>query len=109
MVLRDPSDSRDRYSGDASRKRGIWPDGEEEFVILATMQCLFQLSPRVYRQRFSVNLGGHFGLLAQVIQVSRKAIAQIDGCRCSQFPSQPEALRNARLRPEMRCKPNIAI
>ena len=44
-----------------------------------------------------------------MVEVSRKSIAQIDGCGCSLPPAQPKSLLNPRLRPEVRRKKVLSL
>jgi hypothetical protein len=66
------------------------------------MQRLVQSRASVNGQPFGINLRGDPGLRAKVIEVCRKAIAQIDGCAGDIPPAQPNPLGNSRMRPEVR-------
>ena len=77
-VLYDSSNLRHGNSGNAARYRSVRTSSEEQFVVFAPMQSLVERSAGVNRYCFRIDLRGDPGLLAEVIEVSGQAIAQVD-------------------------------
>src|SRR6185437_10314336 len=90
--------TRNRYAGDYPREPRRGPRRKEQFVILAAMERLVETRPRPNWQREYVDLRRHARLFADVHEVRRKSIADVDGRRGQLPPHEPPPLGKPRLR-----------
>src|SRR6266568_8876023 len=74
----DAADARDRYSGNSTRHFHSGGGSEEQFVILASVQGLVKSCGRVEGKGSSIHFGSDARLRADVGQIGRQAVAQID-------------------------------
>src|SRR5208283_671425 len=99
---KDAADARNRNAGNAARDARGGRGGEEEFVRLAAVERLVESGAGEDGQRGRVDFGSDAGGLAKMREVGGEAVAEVDrGGGCGS-PRQPEALRDARLRIEVR-------
>ncbi len=89
-------------AGDGAGQAGGGWSGEEQFVVLASVEGLSQICSQTKRQERRIDLGGHAGFLAEMSQISGEAIAQVEGGGCQAMALQPKSLGNARLGIEVR-------
>ncbi len=75
---------------------------KQQLVIIPAMQRIFQGRARTERQQRRVHLGAHARLLAKMLQIHRKPIADVDRRGRHFLPHQCTADLNPRLRKEMR-------
>jgi len=89
--------SADPRNWNSSRPRGTCVPrcGEEQFVVLATVQGLFQGCAGKDGQRTRVHFRSYAGLFAEMLEVSGKAVAQVERGRGQPAPhqSRPCAMR----------------
>lgn len=98
----DAADSCDRDAGDGAGQAGADGRGEEQFVVFAAMKSLGEGCCRVDGQQGRIDLGGDAGLLAEMSEVGREAVAQVEGGGGHAAALEPEALTDTRLRIEVR-------
>ena len=99
-----PPDGGYPNSCDRTRQPRRWPCSEEQLVVFPAVKHMRQSGPRKERQGSSVHLGSYAGLLAELSQVRREAVAQVDGRRSQTTAAQPKPLRQPRFRKKMRGK-----
>src|SRR6185437_1759759 len=80
-IANDAAYARDGNGRDAAWDWDVGACGEEQFVVLAAMEGLLEGSAGAEGDGCRIYFGGHAGLLADVGEIDRKAVAQIDGCR----------------------------
>ena len=102
--LEDAADLRHRNACNGTRHPSRGRGGEEEFVVLASMQGLLKGRSGVQRQGACVHFGGYAGFLAQVGQISGKPVAKVERRRSQAAALQPESLSDAGLRIKMGCQ-----
>src|SRR5271170_7656596 len=95
----DPRHSNPRdFGGDCRRRR------KQQFIIVAAMQRKLECSPLFprpnlsSRNRLCFDLSAHAAFLADVFEVSGKAVTHVNHGRCHSTPAQPLTHRNPRLR-----------
>ena len=97
----DAADSCDRDAGDGARQAGGEGRGEEQFVVFAAMKSLGERCCRVDGQQGRIDLGSDAGLLAEMSEVGREAVAQVEGGGGHAVALEPEALDDTGLRIEV--------
>ena len=102
----NPADWSDGHAGDTARNACRRRSGEEEFIILAAVKSLLQSCGQgrgaVDGQYRRVDLRGDAGRRAEMGEIAREAVTEIDGCRCFGMAQEKKSLRDARLWIEMR-------
>jgi len=96
------ADLRDWDASDFARyARGIW-SGKQELIVFAAVKSLLKRGRGMDGQGGSRYFGGDAGLLAEMREIGGETIAEVDGCGCTRRLREPEALRDAGLRVEVR-------
>jgi hypothetical protein len=85
------ADARERNTGDGSGEALVWPRGEEQFVIFASVQGLLEGGSAEDGRRS--DLGGNVGGETEAVEIGGKAVAYVHRGRCAsaEVPAQGEA------------------
>jgi hypothetical protein len=98
----DPADPGDGNPGDLAGKARCGRSGEEQFVVLSAVQGLGEGRGVVDGQQSGIDLSSYAGLLADVSEVGRQAVAEVDGSGGGAVLYKPKALADAGLGIEVR-------
>ncbi len=106
------ADARDADARNGARKAQGGRSGEEQLVVLATVQGEGEWvgslrGKRMNRQRGGFNLRADAGFAAEVGEVGGEAVAEVDGGGGEAAAQQGKAHRKARLRIELRVRVGI--
>ena len=100
--FRDAANSADCNAGySAGQARCGW-GGEEEFVVFSAVEGLGEGCGGMDGKESGIDLGGYAGLLAEVGEIGRETVAEIDGGGGEVVALEPEALGDAGLGEEVR-------
>lgn len=107
VAAKNTADAGNGNPGDRARYPGGGGRREEQFIVFATVERLHQRGGWMDGQRGGVDLDRDAGLLAEMAEVRREAVADVDGRGGAGGFGQPLALRNAWFRIKMRFEQSV--